>query len=259
MNEHGSTTSLQTRRFIYELYPELKAEPLDLKSVDLHLGQTGASYDITATADCQNDSETKPFINEPTYSPNDWTTLRPWYSLKHDMFFSFYLLFTTIMFILPWVFFGIVSVLGGIKLHGSVAERNPKDTSYVVTAISNIIAAIIIHLFSTAVACLAQKRVVHKGVAISEVSFLTALKNRAPRLSLLYQGRHDLFIMVILYWIIFLAITPGIVTLLTPTHFIHSVPLHGQELNFTASDPDCISWFQNYTISDSCDWKVSFV
>lgn len=182
-----------------------------------------------------------------------------WYNLKHNTFFSRYLLLTIIMIIWPWIFFGIVWGSGGVSLHNSAAENNPKDTLYFVTAISNIIGLIVAHLFSKAVASLAQKRVVYKNMAIADVSFFTALKNRVPSFSLLRRGRRHLLIMVVVYLIIFALITPGITALLTPIHFTRTISLQGKELDFSSNDTDCISWLRNYTPPDSCDWSVSFV
>ena len=58
-------------------------------------------------------------------------------------------------------------------------------------------------------ACLAQKRVrvVYTDTAISDIAFSTTLKNRAPTLSLLRQGRPHLVITVIVYLVIFALIT----------------------------------------------------
>ena len=92
--------------------------------------------------------------------------------MRHDTVFCFYLIFTTIMLISPWIFFVVVRGLKGIPIHNSFTEKNPKETSYIMTAISNIVAAIMTHLFSTAVSYLAQKRIVHKGATISHVGIL---------------------------------------------------------------------------------------
>ena len=184
------------------------------------------------------------FINAEAKPPGDETcslrdeigslsdrtgSFRHWYDLKQNSFFSRYLLLTVIMIIWPWIFFGVVWGRGGIELHNSAAENNPKDTLYFVTAISNVIGLIVAHLFSKAVSSLAQKRVLYKEMAISDVSFFTALKNRVPSFSLFRRGRRHLFFMVIMYLVIFALITPGITALLTPIHFPRTVPLRGHK------------------------------
>jgi Na+/H+-dicarboxylate symporter len=180
-----------------------------------------------------------------------------WYDLNHNSFFSRYLFLTIVMIIWPWIFFGVVWGVGGIQLHNSRAEDNPKDTLYFATAISNIIGLITAYLFSKAVASLAQKRVVHKSMAIAEVSFFTALKNRVPSFSLFRRGRRRFLLMVVLYLIIFALITPGLTALLTPIHFTRKIQILGKELDFASNDTDCINWFQSYPIPDNCNWVVS--
>jgi hypothetical protein len=179
-----------------------------------------------------------------------------WYDLNHNSFFTRYLFLTIVMIIWPWIFFGVVWGAGGIQLHNSHAANNPKDTLYFVTAISNIIGMMSAYLFSKAVASLAQKRVVHKSMAISDVSFFTALKNRVPSFSLFRRGRRHLLVMVILYLIIFALITPGLTALLTPIHFNQKVQLFGTELDFASNHSDCIDWFHNYSIPTTCDWET---
>lgn len=162
------------------------------------------------------------------------------------------------MLVSPWIFFVVVRGLKGIPIQNSFAEKNPKETSYAITAISNIIAAIMTHLFSTAVSYLAQKRIVHKGATISHVAFFAALKNRTLTFSLFRQGRYDLFILVVVYFIISISITPGITTLLTPFHYTQKVQLFGQELDFASVNvPACSDWWGNFTPPSNCDWTVS--
>lgn len=214
----------------------------------------------------QNNAETHLFLNEATPLSDDLgyldrhpNTLHHWYELKHDIFFTRYVLMTIIMTISPWIFFGVVREIGGIEIHSSVVEMHQKDTLYFVTAICSIIGVAAAQLFSKAVASLAQKRIAHKDMSISHVTFFTAFKNRTPTLSLFRQGRLYLVIMVIVYLIIFALIVPGLTALLTPTQFIQTVDLHGNELNFMSSDPNCTKWFtENNNNYHACDWNVSF-
>lgn len=204
--------------------------------------------------------ERKSFVDEPTTRRSWRASLRltGWYSVRHDTVFRFYLIFATIMLISPWIFFVVVRGLKGIPIHTSFAQKNPKEISYAMTALSNIIAAIMTHLFSTAVSYLAQKRIVHKGATISHVAFFAALKNRTLTFSLFRQGRYDLFILVVVYFTISISITPGITTLLTPFHYTRKVQLYGQELDFASVNaPACADWWDNFALPSNCDWTVS--
>jgi hypothetical protein len=203
--------------------------------------------------------ETKSFGDEASFIHANPSSIHRWYDFRHNTFFSCYLIFTVIMTIWPWIFFVVVYGLHGINIDSSVVEGNPRDTLYFVTAISGIIGLITAHLFSKGVASLARKRVVYKDTAISDVSFFTALRNRAPTRSLFRQGRPHRVIVVIFFLVIFALITPGLTALLTPVYFIRSVPLRGHELDFGSEDSECVNWFINApAIQNTCDWSVSF-
>ena len=184
----------------------------------------------------------------------------PWYEQNHNKTFIIYLLITTIMTIWPWIFFGAVFGLGGIAMQhhvARVANNHPQDVSFFVTSISNIFSFIITYLFSKAAASVAQKWVVHKNVDITRISFLTALKNQAFPTYLYQQGRYRPLAIVVLYMVIFIFVTPGITALLLPVPFIRHVSLSGTELDFASTDTNCINWFNNNTIPDTCNWSVS--
>jgi hypothetical protein len=198
---------------------------------------------------------------EAPFIETDPSSDRHWYDSKHDIFFTCYLFITIITTIWPWIFFWVVWGKNGIELSSQVVKNHQKDTLYVVTVISNIIGLTAAHLFSKAVVCLAQKRVVYKDTDIADITFFTALKNHSLKLSLLRQGRPHLFIMVILYPIVFSLITPGFTTFLTPTNFSRLYNLTGSELDFGSNDPDCRAWFSNNYDAingSSCDWRVSY-
>ena len=80
------------------------------------------------------------------------------------------------------------------------------------------------------------KRIVHKGATISHVAFFAALKNRTLTFSLFRQGRYDLFILLVAYFIISISITPGITTLLTHSNYTRKVQLYGREARFCLSN-----------------------
>jgi hypothetical protein len=202
------------------------------------------------------DHETKSTGSDHTTPAKEYS----WYAQDHNKTFLIYLLLTFIMTIWPWIFFGAVFGLGGIEMHGHaerVANDHAQDVSFFTTSISNCISLIIAYLFSKAVASVAQKWVVYKEMDVSRVSFFTALKNRAAPVSLFRQGRYRPFLIVVLYIAIFIFVTPGITALLLPHPFSRNTSLFGTELDFASNDTDCISWFNNNTVANSCDWIVS--
>jgi hypothetical protein len=49
-------------------------------------------------------------------------------------------------------------------------------------------------------------------------------------------------------------VTSGFTALLTPVVFNRHTPLNAKELDFGATDPACVDWFNNNTIPRTCDW-----
>jgi hypothetical protein len=183
-----------------------------------------------------------------------------WYEQNHNKTFIIYLLITTIMMIWPWIFFGAVVGLHGIPMQhhvARVANAHPQDVAFFVTTISNVISLITAYLFSKAAASVAQKWVVHKNADVADISFFTALKNRALPIYLYHQGRFRNAAIVVLYMVIFAFVTPGITALLVPVPFNRKASLSGKELNFASNDTDCINWFNENIIPDTCGWEVS--
>lgn len=186
---------------------------------------------------------------------------RDWYHLNHDAYFSLCLLSTVVMIIWPWIIFGVVQGSGGIQLQPNtrIAEKYSQEISFFVTSVAGVINAIITYLFSSAVANLAKKQVIHRNMTISRIIFFIALRTRALPSSLFQRRRCRLFLPVILYIILFTFITPGITVLLLPIDFTRSTPLDGIELDFGSNDTDCVNWFNDNIIPDTlaCNWKVS--
>lgn len=183
-----------------------------------------------------------------------------WYAKDHDKSFVLLLTFTTFMTIWPWVFFGIVVGLDGVAMPhraAKIANDHPQDVSFFVTSISNTLSFVVGYLFTAAVSRLAQKYIVHKDPSIAHVSFFTNLKNRSFPMTLFNQGRLRPLLTVVLYMLVFNFVTSGISALLTPVIFNRHAQLQATELNFGATDPACVAWFNNNTISHQCDWTVS--
>ena len=189
------------------------------------------------------------------------TKLIEWYQKGHDTSFIRLLAFTTFMTIWPWVFFGVVMGSGGVAMSLTVARAangHPQDVSFLATSLSNVLSFVVGYLFSAAVSTLAQKYVVHKDPHIAHVSFFTHLKNRSFPKSLLSQGRFRPVLAVVFCMMTFNFVTSGIPSLLTPVLFNRHAQLQAEELDFGATDPACVDWFNSNKISHECDWKVSF-
>lgn len=185
------------------------------------------------------------------------TSFITWYNKRHDLFFILRFLATVVLLIWPWIFLGVAWQKGGLPMgHFMVAEKHPKDTSYFVTFITGIITYLIGALFQKAVTSLAQKCLVHKDVAILRISFFITLRSHGFSLSF-FRRSIPLFFVLSFYFVIFLSVNPGIVALLTPTHFTKTVPLNGFELNFASNDANCTNWLDSLIIPNTCDWKVS--
>ena len=173
--------------------------------------------------------------------------------------FTVLLALVIFMTIWPWAFFGILMGLGGVAMPSTAARTaryHPQEVSFFVTSLSGVINIIVGYLFSTAVSMLSQKYVAHKNPNIANISFFTHLKNRTFPMSLLYQGRTLLVLIVVLYMSIFNFVTSGISALLTPVIFNRYAQLQATELDFGTTDPACVDWFNNNTISHTCNWMV---
>jgi hypothetical protein len=167
---------------------------------------------------------------------------------------------TIIMLLWPWIFFGVTWGLGGIKMHhtaASIVHEHPQDAAYFVTALCSGISAFIVFLFSAAIVNLSQQWVVHKDTTVLHITLFSALKNVTPPVLLLREGKVALFVIAVVYYLLFLLITPGITALLTPVPFNQTISLTGTELDFASTDTGCIDWFNNNTIPHRCDWMVN--
>ena len=115
------------------------------------------------------------------------------------------------MIIWPWVFFAVTR--GGRKWQGHIAavvENSSQQVSFIVTSIAGVINFVIIYLFSSAVASLAQKQVIREDSTMSHITFFIALRNHSLPTSLFHQRKLLLFWTVVLYIISFAFVTPGI-------------------------------------------------
>jgi hypothetical protein len=187
---------------------------------------------------------------------------------SHHAFFISHIIAAFVMTVWPWIFFAVVKGKGGIEIHGHAAEsiyNHPRDTTFVITALASVLTFFIDYLFARGVTSLAQKWVVHKDLDIFRISFFTSLKSheflwhREDWRELLRPGRLLLAPTVVLFIFTFTFVTSGLTSLLTPIPFTKTSSLTGTELDFTSTDPGCISWFEASIIPDTCDWIVSLV
>jgi hypothetical protein len=169
-------------------------------------------------------------------------------------------LLAIIMTIWPWIFFGVLKRLGGLQLNRAstiIVQENPKDVAFFVTAISGISSLVLSSLHSTVVTKIAVKCVL-KCMTLSFISFFVALKDQKLGLPAPWsQVRRDLFPILVMYTGVFVFATPAFTALLTPAPFKRNVSLTGTELDFTSNAIDCINWFNDNNLSDTCDWIVS--
>ena len=220
-------------------------------------------WPLFARSSHSSSSTTKEDQSQP--SKGEATTLQvlnEWYEKDHNKTFIRLLSFTTFMTIWPWVFFSVVMVFGGLAMPlkaARIANHHPQDVSFFVTSLSSVLNIVVGYLFSKAVSMLSQKYVVHKDPNIAHISFFTKLRNRSFPTSSWHQRRFRPFLIVILFMIFFIFVTSGNSALLTPVVFNRHEQLQATELDFGATDPACIGWFNNNTIPHICDWTVTFM
>jgi hypothetical protein len=220
------------------------------ESCPLYLGDD-SDTDTTAIASSE----------EPKRVNSDWHR-------SHHVFFVSHIIAAFVMAVWPWIFFAIVKYKGGLEMHGRAAElayNNPTDTTFTITAFASVLAVYIDYLFAGAVTSLAQKCVVHRDLDIFRISFFAALTSHEFRWKLedwrelLRPGRFLLAPTVMLFIVTFTFVTSGLTSLLTPAPFIKTSALTGTEIDFTSTDPGCMSWFDDSAIPAACGWFVSLI
>ena len=150
----------------------------------------------------------------------------------------------------------------------NVAQNHPHTTTYLITFISSIISLIIGELFSLAVIRFAQELVTYrKPTQPFYMTVLLALRHQTwpwgksveNAKYLMTKDRWWPAVSVILCALIFPHLTSSTATLLTPTSFNRTAVLTGTELDFSSTDAECLSWFENNPMNGSCGWQVSWL
>lgn len=173
------------------------------------------------------------------------------------------------MLIWPWIFFGVVWALNGVRMNNHVARavsNNPHGTNYFVTLVGTVLSMIVTSLFSLAVVRFAQEWVTNRQpVEVFHVTVLSALRhqhwpwgtNIESFQKLVDRKRLFPAILVVACITTFAFVTSSITSLLGPVPFSRTASLAGTELDFASSAPDCLAWFDTNPISNNCDWQVS--
>ena len=167
----------------------------------------------------------------------------------------------------PWVFWGIVRHLGGIRLRNSDVKTiygHPQSTAFFVTLFGNFISLVVDVLFSLAVIRFAQEWSHDKPkISVFHVSLLGAFRHQSfpwtmKDLKTLFRESKWLPVTVVGFCILsFHFVSSGATALLLPVPFYITESLLGQELNFASTDADCQVWLTaNSNFSNDCDWQV---
>ncbi|KDQ53327.1 hypothetical protein JAAARDRAFT_39389 [Jaapia argillacea MUCL 33604] len=185
-------------------------------------------------------------------------------------FYLLHIIGIVVMIIWPWIFLAAaMATEGGLAMHpmvGSIVNKNPNDTTWVVTNISNILAIIVTYFFSSSARTLASKWLTTESRRsdIWTLSFMSAAKSPSQSLSWLFSNKSWLLASyasrlrpasaVLLYFVLFLVVLSGFNALLTPHTITRTAKLTGSELDFTTTDSNCTFWLANNAPADDCNW-----
>ena len=170
------------------------------------------------------------------------------------------------MLVWPWIFWGVIWNQHGIQMNKhvvKVVKNNPHSTTFFTTLLGNIAGLIVSTLFSSAIIRFSQEWVERKGVTVFDVSMLSAFRYqrwpwRIRDLNGSFVRTQWLRMVLVVGCIAAFGFVPSSVTsLITPAPFDRKAPLIGTELDFSSNATDCLEWFRNNNISNSCDWEVS--
>lgn len=172
-----------------------------------------------------------------------------------------------IMLAWPWIFFGVVWAKGGVQMNNhlsKVVRNHPQATTYFITFICSIISLMIGELFSLAIIRFAQELVTYrKPTQPFHLTVLLAFRHQTwpwgksveDAKYLMTKDRWWPALSVIICALIFPHLISSTTTLLTPTSFNRTSALTGTELDFSSTDVECLSWFNNSLTNPVCSWK----
>ena len=147
-----------------------------------------------------------------------------------------------------------------------VVTDNPHATTYFITLICSIIAMIVTALFSFAIIRFAQELVTrYKPTRPFYLRVLLAFRHQTWPWGkswkdvkyLMSKTRWWPTVLVIICILTFPQLVSTTTSLITPIPFNRTATLHGTELDFSSTDPACLSWFRAHPIGDDCDWQVN--
>lgn len=182
----------------------------------------------------------------------------------HDIFL---LIAIVIMLTWPWIFWGVLRHLGGIKMRNrdaKIVQDRPQTSAFFAALIGNFVSLIVDILFSLAVIRFAQEWVHDKDkVSVFHVSLLGAFRHQSfpwtmEDLKALLRKNKWLPVALVGFCILSFQFVPsGATALLIPVPFNITGPLLGSELDFTSTAADCQAWLTaNGNFSNDCDWQT---
>ncbi|KAJ2936092.1 hypothetical protein H1R20_g999, partial [Candolleomyces eurysporus] len=186
-----------------------------------------------------------------------------WQRIGVDLAILLALLFTILW---PWVFFWVVEAKQGLQMYGRLAEtidQYPQLVAIVVTLIGTINRLIATFLFGLMIARLGQELIaarIRQEVAVFGLTLpafcdmsmvrgirqLTQMKNMKGRLAMLA--------LLLAALGAFALVPSGTAGLITPGQFNKTAELRGTELDFTSTDPGCLTWLEANRVVNKCDW-----
>lgn len=183
-----------------------------------------------------------------------------------------HILLGIIMLVWPYIFIAVVwsrHRQGGLQAQDSLArlmQNQPRNVNFLFTTIVVIVSTIITYLFITASMCLYRDwfQPARKPTVLPLVHhYLRRDPDDWPVLQLFRIVDHYnktgwcVIGMMVIYWAIFTAISPGLNALLIPHSFFQTSPLQGYELDFSSTNTSCVEWIDNHPIPSTCNWRVS--
>ncbi|RXW15817.1 hypothetical protein EST38_g10037 [Candolleomyces aberdarensis] len=187
-----------------------------------------------------------------------------WRRIAMDLVILLAILF---MILWPWVFFGVVEAKKGLQMYGRLAEtidQYPQRVAIVVTFIGTINRLIATFLFGQTIVRLGQELIaanLRQEVTVFGVTALLAFRHMSMvwgigQLRQMKNGRGRWAILALLLAALgaFALVPSGTAGLITPGEFNKTAELRGTELDFTSTDPGCLTWLEQNRVVNRCDW-----
>ncbi|KAJ2926298.1 hypothetical protein H1R20_g10798, partial [Candolleomyces eurysporus] len=187
-----------------------------------------------------------------------------WQRIAKDLVILLVIIF---MILWPWVFFGVIEAKKGLQMHGRLAEtidQYPQRVAIVVTLIGTINRLIATFLFGQTIVRLGQELIaasIRQEVTVFGVTALLAFRHMSMvwgigQLRQMKNGRGRWTILALLLAALgaFALVPSGTAGLITPGQFNKTAELRGTELDFTSTDPGCLTWLEANRVVNKCDW-----